>query len=395
MSEAEHQTFDCVISGAGMVGASCALALSQLGLTVALIDKVAPEPFATSQKMDLRVSAISLASEQLLQQLGAWPQINAWRSCAYQRLGVWELDSAYLEFDAQAIAQPHLGHIVENRLIQLALWHQIAEQANISLFCPDNIRFLSQHSAQVHISLSSAKRLRCKLLIAADGAHSAIRAMANIGVTGWHYQQSAMVINVVTELGQQDITWQKFLPTGPVAMLPLSGQRASLVWYHQQQEINRLSRLSPAQLARQISEHFPKRLGAIEVIEQASFPLTRQHANNYVQGQILLLGDAAHSINPLAGQGVNLGFKDVKTLQTLMAEAIARGEPYEQAAVLNKYQQIRRTENALMMTGMDALYQGFSHRSMLAKLIRNAGLIAVNQLPMLKQQLLAYACGLR
>ncbi len=387
------KNFDCVIVGGGMVGATSALTLAQLGLTVALVERVAPKAFASEQAFDLRVSAISLASQHLLMQVGAWPQIAQWRVCPYRRLGVWELESLYTEFDAEQINQDHLGHIVENRLIQLSLWQQIQQQENLSLFCPESVVALSQNEQHVTLELSE-HTLVSKLLIAADGANSQIRQLANIGITGWDYQQACMLINVETALPQQDITWQQFTPTGPMAMLPMPGKHASLVWYHDKEEISRLSRLSNLQLQQEISQAFPSRLGEIKVLSKASFPLTRRHANQYVNNRVLLMGDAAHTINPLAGQGVNLGFKDVKALQTIIAKAIGEGHCWHEQGILNQYEKTRRADNLLMMSTMDALYAGFTHPSPMAKLLRNSGLAVVNKLPMLKNKALAYACGL-
>ncbi|MGB2739665.1 MAG: FAD-dependent oxidoreductase [Cognaticolwellia sp.] len=385
--------FDCVVVGGGMVGAASALALAELGLTVAVVEKSVPAIFSSEQAFDLRVSAISLASEQLLEQLGAWQQLQEWRMCPYKRLGVWETEQSYTEFNAKDIKQSHLGHIVENRLIQLSLWQQMQENNNITLLCPETLIKLEQNSTEAKLTLSSGI-LRTKLVIGADGANSYVRKLVNIGTTGWDYAQSAMLINVRTEKSQQDITWQQFFKTGPLAMLPMPGNCASLVWYHEKDEINRLSALSPKILAQEVMQHFPKRLGEIEVINQAAFPLTRRHANQYQKGRVLLVGDAAHTINPMAGQGVNLGFKDVKALQHVIAKAIGNGESWQQTDVLARYQQERRTDNLLMMSAMDALYLSFCHASPLVKLARNTGLMMVNKLPHLKNKALAYACGI-
>ncbi len=385
--------FDCAVVGGGMVGAASALALAQLGLTVALVEKFSPKVFDAQQAFDLRVSAISLGSQYLLEQLGAWPQIVNWRTCPYRRLGVWENDAIYTEFSAKEIKQPYLGHIVENRLIQLALWQQIEQQNNIHLFCPETLAGFNQSDQQVQVFLRE-QEISCQLLIAADGANSQVRQLANIGISGWDYQQACMLINVKTEAKQQDITWQQFTPTGPMAMLPMPGNYASLVWYHQKEEIKRLAHLSNAKLQQEIITHFPQRLGAVEVMDKGSFPLTRRHANHYQNGRVVLLGDAAHTINPLAGQGVNLGFKDVKALQTVIAKAIGEGKCWYQSKVLLQYEKTRRTDNLLMMSTMDALYAGFSHPSPLAKLLRNSGLALANKLPVLKNKALAYACGI-
>ncbi len=407
--------FDCVVIGGGMVGAASALALAEQGLKVAVIEKQQPASFTNEQALDLRVSAISLASQYLLEQLGAWSQVKQWRACPYKRLGVWEQEYAYTEFNAQDIEQKHLGHIVENRLIQLALWQQIAEHDRVSLFCPESLVDLVQDNEKVTLTLSQ-HTITAKLVIGADGANSQVRKLVNIGITSWDYQQSAMLINVETTLGQQDITWQQFFPTGPVAFLPLSKplskqllaskqdeQRknigyASLVWYHQRDEIKRLSVLSNAHLQQEILAYFPKRLGEIKVIDKAAFPLTRRHANSYQNNRVLLLGDAAHTINPMAGQGVNLGFKDVAALQKVIASAIAEGKCWHNVEVLAQYEKKRRKDNLLMQSTMDALYFSFSHPSPLVKSLRNISLFGINKLPVvgstIKNKALAYACGL-
>lgn len=414
------KNFDCVVVGGGMIGAASALALSQLGLTVALIEQYEPKKFAKEQEFDLRVSAISLGSQYLLEQLGAWTQLTKWRVCPYKRLGVWEDAYAYTEFDANDIKQNNLGHIVENRLLQLSLWQQIKLHSTIEMFCPEKLLSISQNKEQATLVLENTS-LTAKLVIAADGANSQVRTLVDIGVTAWDYQQSALLINVKTQLPQQDITWQQYLPTGPVAFLPLTkkallkddidsenalikikqdekGGDGALVWYHQRDEIKRLSALSNQQLQQEILSVFPKKLGHVEVLAKGSFPLTRRHANTYQKNRVLLLGDAAHTINPMAGQGVNLGFKDVNALQNIIADAIANGECWHNEHILARYEGMRRKDNLLMQSTMDVLYHAFSHPSPLIKTLRNAGLLAVNKVPVLnnviKKKALAYACGI-
>jgi len=404
------EQFDCVVIGGGMVGAASALSLANLGLKVALVEREAEKKYSgdelSQQAFDLRVSAVSIASEHLLSQLGAWQRINAWRVCPYKRLGVWEQENAYVEFNAQDIKQPHLGHIIENQLIQLALWQQIKTNNNVQLFCPEDLLSLEQNEDYAKVTLTSCS-LQAKLVVGADGAQSKVREMAGIGITGWDYKQSAMLINVETELPQQDITWQKYLPTGPVAFLPLAANTqineqklhgyASLVWYHQRDEIKRLSLLSNSQLQEEVVRCFPKRLGDIKVLSKGAFPLTRRHANTYQNKRILLLGDAAHTINPMAGQGVNLGFKDVKALQEVISTAIANDELWHQIHVFTRYEKKRRTDNLIMMTAMDVLYTAFSHSSPAAKVSRNLALTVINKVPFInntvKNRALAYACG--
>lgn len=393
------KTVDCIIVGGGMVGASMALSLAEIGLSVTLIEKNTPESFQQDQAIDLRVSAISRASEQLFEQLDVWQDIKQMRVTPYCRLGVWETELSYTEFNAQSINEPHLGHIIENRLIQLSLWEKIKQHNNIDVFCPGNVSNLSYQTdganSQLPILTVNEQEISAKLVVAADGGQSMIRQLAGIGCTGWQYQQSAMLIHVETEREQQDITWQQFTPNGPMAMLPLPGQEASLVWYHDKAEIKRLSALSNEALTEQVTLHFPEKLGQVKVLSKASFPLTRQHANQYVLNNIVLVGDAAHSINPLAGQGVNLGFKDVKALQSVIASAIGNAECWYSETVLKRYEVKRRADNALMMTAMDVFYKGFSHSLPAIKLLRNVGLFAAHRVPFIKERALAYACGLR
>ena len=392
--------FDCIVIGGGMIGAASAVSLAQLGLTVAVVEKFAPKSFLAEQVLDLRVSAISLASQQLLMQLEAWQQIHDWRICPYQRLAVWEHELAYTEFNATDIEQPYLGHIIENRLIQLALWQQFNQHPNITLFCPEALVSFSDNTQTNTIDVElTTQQLSARLLIGADGANSKVRTLANIGLTGWDYQQSAMLINVETPIFQDNITWQHFLPTGPVAFLPLAGKSdlggyASLVWYHHRDKIKQLVALPNTQLAKAIEIHFPQRLGEIKVLNKGAFSLTRRHANQYYHHKVVLLGDAAHTINPMAGQGVNLGFKDVLALQTVIAEAIAHGESWSSEQVLARYEKKRRSDNLVMMTAMDALYQAFSHPSIAMKLLRNTAFFMSNKLTPVKNKVLKHACGI-
>ncbi|WP_426360049.1 FAD-dependent monooxygenase [Pseudocolwellia sp. HL-MZ19] len=392
------KNFDCVVIGGGMIGAASAVALANLGLKIAIVELSPCQVFSAQSSFDLRVSAISVATQQLLEQLDVWQSLSQKRMCPYSRLGVWETELSYTEFDAKNIEQSILGHIVENKLIQLSLWEVISSNNNITTFCPDTLISFTQNSEQVIVELES-ETITAKLLVAADGANSKVRSLANIGVTGWDYNQSAMLINVETQLPQQNITWQQFYETGPVAMLPLSGESelggyASLVWYHQKSEIKRLSSLSNHQLEAEIMQHFPTRLGKIKVLDKGAFPLTRKHANTYQKNRVLLLGDSAHTINPMAGQGVNIGFKDVKALQHIIAKAIGNGESWSNINVLARYEKQRRTDNLMMMTTMDMLYSSFSHPSTIAKVVRNVGLLLANHSGAIKNKALAYACGL-
>lgn len=392
----ERQVVDVIVVGGGMVGAATALGLGQLGLKVALVESRRPQAYDPSQALDLRVSAINIASEQLLSRLGAMDQLKQWRHAPYLGLETWEMPDCITRFHAKDINVPHLGYFFENRLIQLSLWQQIEQLSQVSLYCPSKVKQISRsHDDSIYVSLDDGTELEAKLLVGADGANSQVRQWAGIGVTGWDYAQAAMLINIDTKAPQQDITWQYFTPQGPRSLLPLPGNHASLVWYDDANRISQLMQLSHEQLAEQIKAHFPSRLAPeFSVSARGSFPLTRRHAQAYYQANLVILGDAAHTINPLAGQGVNIGFKDVDALLNTLASAIGEGEIWWQLDTLAKYQQVRRSENRLMMTAMDGFYSAFSNDLLPLKLLRNGLLKVANIDSPIKRRVLKHALGL-
>ncbi|MGL6122865.1 MAG: FAD-dependent oxidoreductase [Shewanella sp.] len=389
--------FDVIVVGGGMVGAATAIGLAQQGLQVALIESFAPEAYQAKQPLDVRVSAISVASEALLERLGALDSLLKMRNVPYLGLETWELDGCITQFHSSQIGASHLGHIVENRLIQLALWQQMTPLAGITLYCPDKVVAFARDSDSdsVSVHLQSNRKLTAKLLVGADGAHSQVRQWAGIGISGWDYAQSAMLININTAQGQQDVTWQQFTPKGPRSLLPLPGNNASLVWYDDANRIKQLMQLNNQQLAEQIRVHFPARLDADFTVEnKGSFGLTRRHAQRYYRQNVVILGDAAHTINPLAGQGVNLGFKDVEALLAVIKEALAHDNIWWSNEVLAQYQRKRYRDNQLMMTAMDLFYAGFSNDILPLKLLRNGLLTLANINSPLKKTVLKYAMGL-
>ena len=389
------QQFDVILVGGGMVGAATAIGLAKQGLQVAVIESFAPEAYSPEQALDVRVSAISVASEQLLEQLGALESLLNMRNVPYLGLETWELDGCITQFHSSQIGASHLGHIVENRLVQLALWEQMQQWDAIKLFCPERVATFSRLTDGVSVHLQSGIQLEAKLLIGADGANSQVRQWAGIGISGWDYAQSAMLINIQTAQGQQDVTWQQFTPNGPRSLLPLPGNHASLVWYDDANRIKQLMQLNNKQLADQIRQHFPARLDSDFTVEaKGSFALTRRHANAYFKQNVVILGDAAHTINPLAGQGVNLGFKDVEALLGVIKTALTEDKPWWSTEVLNAYQAKRYRDNQLMMTTMDVFYAGFSNDILPLKLLRNGALKLANINSPIKRTVLKYAMGL-
>lgn len=415
------QAFDIVIIGAGMVGSALATGLGRSGFTVALIDQAVPAGFQAELPPDIRVSAISAGSERYLEELGAWPAILAMRATRYTRLAVWDETRhplsnllprklADVTFDARNLSASHLGHIVENRVTQQALWDSASIQPAVTCFPGRTLSSLNSgirnnstpnnSTSTAQVSLDNGETLEGRLIVGADGANSGVRELAGIGVRRDQYQQQAMVISARFQGPVEDITWQGFYPSGPRAFLPLhsagGGESwASLVWYDSPDKLARLKALSDEQLMQEISSAFPPELPPVTHIEaKASFPIARQHAKSYVSQRVVLVGDAAHTINPLAGQGVNLGFQDARCLQTQLREAQRSGKDLADPAMLAAYENQRRPANRRMMMAMDLFYHLFSNRNPPLHLLRNLGMGAAKAMPFARNQVARYAMGI-
>lgn len=384
---------EIIVVGGGMVGAACALGLGQQDRNVQLIEHAPLPEFIPDSPYDLRISAISAASVNLLTQLNAWQYIENTRVCPYRALETWEIDGFSTYFHSKELNLPELGFMVENNLIQLGLWQAISTIDNVKTTISP-IQKIEKCGKNWQIFLANGEAYQAPLVIAADGANSKLRSIAGIGLTGWQYRQTCMLITVTTELEQQDITWQQFYPSGPRAFLPLLGNNACLVWYDSPERIRELKQLSPEKLAEEIEQNFPSRLGKVNVQSANSFELTRRHAQDYFKQGIVLVGDAAHTINPLAGQGVNLGFKDVKALLEVLESAVKNGEDFASDEVLAKYERKCKPDNLLMQSGMDIFYKAFKEDILPLKIARNLALFAANKATPLKKQALKYALGL-
>ncbi len=388
------ERYDVIIVGGGMVGATLACSLGGTPLRVAVIEGQPPQPFAPSQPLELRVSAISIASRRILEGVGAWNNIAAMRLCPFRRMKVWEITDG-TEFRSRDIHYPELGYIIENRLIQLGLTERLQEFSNIDFVCPARAKRLDYHSDGTEIELEDGRLLSSRLLVAADGGRSQVRQSAGIGVTAWDYEQSALVLTVQTAYDQQDITWQRFTENGPQAFLPLPGPHASLVWYQRPEEVRRLQSLDPGELLNALYEAFPRELGDIvQIFDRGSFPLKRQHAQRYVKPGVALVGDAAHMIHPLAGQGVNIGLLDAAALAQVLVAAQAEGKDFGALKVLKDYESMRRRDNLTMMTAMDLFYRVFSNASVPLKLLRNVGLSLAQRLYPARLAVMRHAMGL-
>ncbi|EPJ51812.1 MAG: ubiH/UbiF/VisC/COQ6 family Ubiquinone biosynthesis hydroxylase [Osedax symbiont Rs2] len=403
-----NNKYDIIIVGGGMVGATLACALADSQLQIAVIEPNLPQAFDPEQPHDLRVSALNIASQTILENIGAWEGVIGRRSCVYRRLKTWELDEqrAATLFDCKEQGVDHLGYIVENRVVQLALLERMAQLSNVTLIHCETSSIDFNPGASI-VELADGQQLLAKLLVGADGGNSMVRSAAGIGIHSWDYEQSALVISVLMDAQQQDITWQQFTPTGPLAFLPLSGNCASLVWYNTPANIKALLELDEADFLQQLLEHFPSSLKKVDkVMTRAAFPLKRQHAQQYVREGVALIGDAAHMIHPLAGQGVNIGLLDAaqlaQNLKAAVAENFASAEEYalipkgdiSSLMTLQQYQQQRRKHNLLMMQLMDSFYRIFSNDLAPLKLLRNLGLGLADKILPAKKKAMALAMGM-
>ncbi|MEW6729487.1 MAG: UbiH/UbiF/VisC/COQ6 family ubiquinone biosynthesis hydroxylase [Pseudomonadota bacterium] len=390
----EHHA-DVLIIGGGMVGAALACALGRSGFEVHVVEAQAPEPFAQEQPLDLRVSAVSLASQALLEAVDAWRHVLDMRAVPFRRMRVWDREGpGETTFDSRDIGEPALGHIVENRLLQLALWRAAEGLETVRWHCPARLDALDIREDGVFARLGDGSGVRAQLVVGADGAHSRLRELAHIGLTRWDYDVEALVATVKTSAPQQDITWQRFTPSGPQALLPLSGPHASLVWYTAPDEVARLKALDDESFVEELLRAFPSELGGVEaLLERGSFRLARRHAQQYCKPRLVLAGDAAHTIHPLAGQGVNLGFMDVAALAEVLTKARNANEDIGALHVLQRYERWRRGENLLMQSAMDIFHHAFKPARGPLPWLRGLALRVANDLPPLRRLLIRRATG--
>ncbi|MEA5446922.1 FAD-dependent oxidoreductase, partial [Gammaproteobacteria bacterium AB-CW1] len=337
--------YDIAVIGAGPIGAASALGLARTGYRVALVDAhPLKDPVSTDEPLDLRVFAVSRASRRLFQQLDAWPAMAAVRVSPYRHMTVWDAHGR-VEFDAADVAEAELGHIVENRVIQAAL-HQQLRESSIDCFLPDRLERLSLEPSGALLGLARAGRLRARLVVAADGGASPTREMAGIDVRPVDHEQVALVAHIRSEKPHGETARQRFLETGPLALLPLADGRCSIVWSTTPAEAERLRGLSPEQFGRELTLASDGVLGSLMPdTEVVGFPLCSRQAERYIDERLVLVGDAAHTVHPLAGLGMNLGLKDVAELHRVLARARDRGHDSGERTVLRRYERARRPDN--------------------------------------------------
>lgn len=386
---------DAVIVGGGVVGAACALALSELGLQTALIEAQAPPPWR-ADRPDLRVYAFAPDNAALLNDLGVWPAIAAARLQPYRRMRVWDAaGGGELRFDADAFGRRELGWIVEHGLLVDKLWAALST-ADVRVQCPARVDALEQLDDGVRLRLDDGSRIEAGLAVAADGAESSVRTLAGLEVDAHSYAQRGVVAYVQTERPHEQTAWQRFLPGGPLAFLPCADGSSSIVWTLPEDEAARIASLDDDSFDRELTAAFDSRLGRTHGIsKRVAFPLRRQLARDYAVGRVALIGDAAHVVHPLAGQGVNLGLRDVAALRDTIMRARARKADYASPQSLSRWARERKSENAAAAHAFSGINRLFSNDSVAATLMRGPLLGLAGRLPPVAQALWRRAAGLR
>ncbi len=386
---------DVAIVGAGMVGAALALSLARAGFDVVVVEPRQPPPWRAGDDIDLRVVALAPSSVDLLGRLDVWTSISAARACPYRHMQVWDaLAPGLLRFDAADQGIAALGHIVENRLIQHALWRALEAEPHITLCSPAQVAATEADDDRRTLLLADDSRIAARLVVAADGGDSALRAMAGIGTSGRDYGQRAIVAHVATEKPHDDTAWQRFLPGATLAFLPLSDGRSSIVWSVPEAEAARLLALDDGEFCAELGAAFDFRLGVIqETTARAAFPLRLRLAERYLAPRFTLIGDAAHVVHPLAGQGVNLGLRDASELARVLLEARDAKRDFAGDAALRQFERRRRSDNALSAHAFDAIQRVFASESMPLAALRGAALSVVDRIGPLKQLFGAHAAG--
>lgn len=406
--EAMTERTQIAIVGGGMVGAALALALSRLELNVTVIEPQPREsllhpadPVESVHDFEPRVSALTESTRQLLTDLGAWPMIESARHCAYRQMRVWDADgTGSIHFDAADLQTQRLGTIVENRFVLSALIQAMEHSPGIRWLDSEHVRQWRPTSTGSAVMLGNGRWLEASLVIGADGANSRIRQWAGLATREWDYDQQAIVCTARLENAHQHTAWQRFMSTGPVAYLPMANEQGSdrfvsIVWSQDVPESARLMNLDDGAFAMELGDALENVLGDVqEISKRHAIPLRQRHAREYIRPGVALVGDAAHTIHPLAGQGVNLGFADVAVLADEMRRAQDRGLNPAHLSALQRYQRRRKVENLSLMAAMEGFKQLFGRDEMPLRWLRNTGMRWLDGQTFIKNRIASEAMGM-
>jgi len=394
-----HQNeFDIIIIGGGIVGLSFACELAGSDFSVAVVER--HELRAVTDEPECRVSAINRFALQQFKRAGVWQSELTKRACVFDRMFVWDQTGAgQIQFDAVELGVPELGVIIENNVLQHLLLETVQAAENISYLCPEEITSIDYQpeeggQTRSSITLASGAQLTARLLVGADGAGSKVREVASIQRKQQAYGQQGLVCNVATSEPHQHTAWQCFMPSGPLAFLPLYNGESSIVWSLDDAAAGERMALSDDEFKVALAEASQYKLGEITNISQRFlFPLAHGHSTDYVKPGLALIGDAAHSIHPLAGQGANLGIADAAALAEVISTAKKAQRQWTALHTLSKYQRQRKGANLLMETSMTAFKELFGNDNIMLSEVRNAGLSLVDNLPALKYRVIKQALG--
>ena len=391
-----RQGVDVAVVGGGVVGTSCALALARQGLDVVLVEAAAPAPWR-QDRPDLRVFALAADNAGLLDSLGVWGEVRTARLHPYRRMRVWDAaGGGELAFDADAFGRRELGWIVENGLLVDRAWAAL-DAAGVRVHAPARVVALESSGDDdlARLRLDDGSLLQARIAIAADGAQSTLRELAGLRVERHDYGQRGVVGYVATEHGHEDTAWQRFLPTGPLAFLPCGDGSSSIVWTLPDAEAARVLALDGETFGRELTRAFDARLGAVRPLSpRAAFPLRRQLVASQVSGRVLVLGDAAHVVHPLAGQGVNLGLRDVAALAATVGDANRQRGDWAAPSRLLRWARTRRSENTLAAHAFDGINRVYSSDGVASTLLRGPLLGLAGRLPPVAHFLWRRAAGL-
>ncbi|GAA4359700.1 UbiH/UbiF/VisC/COQ6 family ubiquinone biosynthesis hydroxylase [Kangiella marina] len=390
--------YDVIIVGGGMVGLALTAKLAQLDLRVAVIDPKPVELSWDEKTVDARVSAMTRASQKLFQDVGAWQLIEAPYRSDYQRMFVWDGESSRgkIAFDASLIAEQNLGYIIENRVLRRALYQSTENVRTVDWLCPEKCQAVDYQENYAELTLASGKRMKASLLVAADGAFSWLRKASDIGQEQQAYGHKAIVCTVKTEKPHQKTAWQRFDHHGPLAFLPLANSHlCSIVWSVDEAYAEELLTLNVADFEKRLSQTFEMSLGQVTLESRpVSFPLYERTASAMALHRLALIGDAAHTIHPLAGQGVNLGFSDALELAKVIETSLAKGADIGLKHRLRPFERARKSETKAMQLAMQSFKRLFEQEIPALQMARSYGLAMTDKHPLLKQTLIRKAMGL-